>query len=391
LVWLITKNMQKRERKRSSRKSSSRRNRSVIKKKIYKKLRGGEGGGNNDNKVNDLEIEFLKNVIFGWIGLNSLATWKYGKEYACDQPTRCVFNPTSIVINRINNKKYRLENQIDCINNCADNVRCNIFKLENTNLNFFVFGWGHIQSSENTNRLEMFYKTIVFIVDIFSDYLQNNNQNNKIILCGHSAGFINAIYIAYILSCDIQEIYSVLEKFDANNDIMKFYLDELSLLFKKLDFNKIKNNIIVVGSGGHKLFCNEPETIVPPCNLSKMNSFYNHRILHFIYAFTIPNKLYFNGFTRQPEQSEFLNNMDGLFLVKNDDDDDDTKNSSVDILSTDGIVKKHTNSMKFQPNKVLHDLSGYIENFVVYYKSLQEDNVATISNFTTVAEYFYKK
>lgn len=167
-----------------------------------------------------------------------------------------------------------------------------------------------------------------------SDYIK---QNKKIILCGHSAGMINAIAIGQVLAmnCEIlkqylqvgynskeygsavinsktnpvnfnyyskeklsdDELLDVYNYYKNNpitsnsvNEIMTYYqrntlnsieLDDIKkkidefIRFKKDNDNIIKNNIIIIGSGGHPFFDDSL------CSVQTFYNYFTYKPIHF--------------------------------------------------------------------------------------------------------------
>ena len=156
-----------------------------------------------------------------------------------------------------------------------------------------LFSPGAPLDSDNESKLAALVGACGVINDYLSQYINNRNQ---LVLCGHSAGFINAITIATVLSfndsdfdnladwaaCDPRmgqqsykrwpcsklkvkdpsRISDISEKNWMSGDKADYFRSEFGPAVIKQDIvlnnrESLRKNVIVIGSGGHPLMTSD--------------------------------------------------------------------------------------------------------------------------------------
>lgn len=118
---------------------------------------------------------------------------KYIYEYV---PTNCIhkFNPESPILNTYDKKTYIfMESTWTPIAGLTPTF---IYKLENTKYIFVIFGFGSVLSYNNLLNLINVELITIFIATVLLKYL---SDDYFVVLCGHSAGMVNAFFVADVL------------------------------------------------------------------------------------------------------------------------------------------------------------------------------------------------
>ena len=234
-----------------------------------------------------------------------------------------IFSPGSVVINRLNNKKYIFVAELNCIQRFTCG-KIYIYKSDHSiNNKFFYYilsshgSTSFLVNHTNTLLISDAYK---FVYDNLRDYF---SENAYTIICGHSAGAVQSYYFAEVLRLNRAEINDVLNKTITTFNILtdnspnqtKVYVDEiigtmslsdggrsytgyssyLNSLKWEIDFLKsisekyndpnirkirdlAKNNLILFTTGCYAIFPSNNEDEYP--SIKYLNEHYNYRLLH---------------------------------------------------------------------------------------------------------------
>lgn len=149
-----------------------------------------------DNISNEKLKNSLKVVLSSHGAEDSTRCRLYGNrnrntyEYV---PKKCIFkfDKNSPILNNVDGETYIFLEAVDTP--ITGNTPTFIFKKQNTNMIFIIFGFGHILEKKEINIEENKQKIMDFILNTLLKYLQQ--EDVMIIMCGHSAGMVNALLI----------------------------------------------------------------------------------------------------------------------------------------------------------------------------------------------------
>lgn len=144
-----------------------------------------------------IEKKLMYNLIKGWMGIQNIIYWEYGKPYKLNGTNKFLIE-NEFIRNPINRLLYKLidTQSIHYEPFIKFNIKIKIFIFKEiyTKNIYFVFGPG-IECVEEELYNKEINHIIYYIRSIIKMYIINN-RDQKIILCGHSFGCVLSQLVA---------------------------------------------------------------------------------------------------------------------------------------------------------------------------------------------------
>lgn len=216
-------------------------------------------------------------------------------------PIDCLknFNPGAVFVNKDDGNDYILMETVKCLSRC--DLYSHIFRKDKTNEYYVIFSTGSIVETFS-EHITMLIDSLLFINQTLDKYIK---VDNKIFICGHSSGLINALIIAQVFAMDIDRLiryfncdwetdvhcytYKKSDEYNMTTAHMAAYnlpVDPTQTAKIREAFDKfnqlkderediIRNNISFVGSGGHMIF----NDLL--CPFERVYQYFKHKPINF--------------------------------------------------------------------------------------------------------------
>lgn len=144
-----------------------------------------------------IEKKLMYNLIKGWMGIQNIIYWEYGKPYKLNGTNKFLIK-NEFIRNPINRLLYKLIDtqsiEYKLLDDMKLEIKIFIFREIRTNNIYFVFGPG-IECVKDELYNKRINHIIYYIRSIIKMYVRNN-RDQKIILCGHSFGCVLSQLVA---------------------------------------------------------------------------------------------------------------------------------------------------------------------------------------------------